>query len=181
MTLVAVPTATSSGNRVGLALLEKHYYYEVQPGDSPTTIATGIAAAFSSDPDFSAISQGAAVTITWKQNSSPTGYGFLRGANGNRITAYGFCTSGQAVWQQPFVTFSGGQFPLKYSFNIDFSSLTGHTDGNPGETVSVPTQNVRKLRWTWAADLQAESFAQLEYSTVISNWYRRRCLGNNIK
>jgi hypothetical protein len=170
MTLVAVPAATSSGNRVGLALLEKHYYYEVQPGDSPTRIATGIAAAFSSDPDFSATSQGTAVIITWKPNFDPLGYGFLRGANGNRITVYGFCTSGQDVWHQPSVMFSGGQFPSKYRFSIDFSSLTGHTDGNPGETVSVPTQNVRKLRWTWAADLQAESFAQLEYSTVISNW-----------
>jgi hypothetical protein len=176
MTLVAVPTATSNGNRVGLALLEKHYYYEVQPGDSLATIASGIAAAFGPDPDFSATSQGAAVTITWKYNSSPTGYGFLRGANGNRITAYGFSTSGQAVWQQSFVMFSGGRFPSRYSFNIDFSSLTGHTDGNPSETVAVPTKNVRKLRWTWAADLQPGSFEQVEYSTVISNW---TITGNN--
>jgi hypothetical protein len=54
MTLVAVPTAINNGNRVGLALLEKHYFYEVPPGeDSLTMIATGIAAAFRSDPDFS--------------------------------------------------------------------------------------------------------------------------------
>jgi hypothetical protein len=72
--------------------------------------------------------------------------------------------------------FSGGQFPSKYSFSIDFSSLTGHTDGNAGETVFVPTQNVRKLRWTWAADLQPGSFQQIEYSTVISNW---TVTGNN--
>jgi hypothetical protein len=170
MTLVSIPTATNGVNNVGLALLEKHFYYQIQPGDSLDVIAAGIAAAFAPDPDFLATSRGAAITITWKPNPSPTGYGFLRGANGNRITIYGFCTSGQAVWQARSATFSGGQFPSKYSFNIDFNNLIGHTDGNASQMVHVPTNNVRKLRWTWAADLQPGSFEQLEYSTVISNW-----------
>jgi hypothetical protein len=177
MTLVAIPTVSSGFNRVGLALLENHHYYSVTSADTLDTIATGIAAAINADnPDFSAISENAVVTITWKSNPDPNGYGKLHGANGNRITVYGFATSGQAVWQQPFVMFSGGQFPSKYSFNIDFSSLVGHTDGNPSETVTVPTKNVRKLRWTWAADLQPGSFEQVEYSTVISNW---TVTGNN--
>jgi hypothetical protein len=170
MTLLSIPTAIGNSNRVGLALLEKHYYYEVQPNDELPAIAAGIAAAFALDLDFSATSQGATVTVTWKPNPSPTGYGFLRGANGNRITIYGFCTSGQAVWAQPSATFSGGEFPSQYSVSIDFDNLTGHTDGNPGQSIHVPTTNVRKLRWTWAADLQPGSFVQTEYSTVISNW-----------
>jgi hypothetical protein len=48
--------------------------------------------------------------------------------------------------------------------------LSGHTDGNASQIVHVPTNNVRKLRWTWAADLQPGSFEQIEYSSVISDW-----------
>jgi hypothetical protein len=177
MTLVAVPTVSTGFNRVGLALLENHHYHQVTAADTLATIATGIAAAINAqNPDFSATTENAAVTITWKSNPDSSGYGKLHGANGNRITVYGFATSGQAVWHQPFVMFSGGQFPSKYRFNIDFSSLTGHTDGSPSKTIAVPTQNVRKLRWTWAADLQPGSFEQVEYSTVISNW---TVTGNN--
>ena len=169
MTLAAVPAVSSGPNRVGLSVLEKHHYYDVLPGNTLEEIAAGVAAAVTRDnnPDFSATSQGAAVIITWKPGGN---YPQLLGANGNRISVYGFCTSGQPVWQEPAVMFSGGQFPSKYRFTVDFSNLMGHTDGNPGITIPVPTQNVRKLRWTWAADLQPHSFTQKEYSTVVSNW-----------
>ena len=34
----------------------------------------------------------------------------------------------------------------------------------------VPTTNVRKLRWTWAADLQPGNFQRSEFSVAVTNW-----------
>lgn len=192
MTLIASP---GSGFRVGLALLENHHYYQVADGDTLETIAEEIATAINGDeqipgnPDFSAISQGASITVTWKQN--PNGlYQQLHGANGNRITVYGFVqppdtnTPPVQAWAQPTATFSGGQFagtngyPGSYQISLDFSNLQGTTDplADPSSAGRIPTKRVRKLRWTWAADLQSASFEQTEFQVTISNW---TVTGNN--
>ncbi|HEY1947435.1 MAG TPA: hypothetical protein VGG97_10545 [Bryobacteraceae bacterium] len=180
MTLVGIPAAVDGVNRVGLAFLDRHYYATVLPGDTPVTVAPKLAAAIV-DSDFTAYSpaDSATVIITWKSGGL---YPQLQGANGNRITVYGFCTSGEPIWQDAFAVFGGGQFPSKYRVTLDFSNLMGYIDGAPLDAegyrvfVHVPTQNVRKLRWTWAADLQPGSFQQIEYSSVISNW---TVTGNN--
>ena len=44
--------------------------------------------------------------------------------------------------------FSGGMSPARWRVDLDFGNLTD-TDGQP-----VTTTNVRRVRWTWAADLQ---------------------------
>jgi hypothetical protein len=155
MTLVASP---GSGNRVGLAFLEKHYYYTPAPQDSLPQIAQGIAASINSDADFSATSSGSSVTVIWKPGPN---WAALRGANGNRITMYGFAGNGQSCWAQPFATFSGGQFPSQYQIAIDFGAL---------KQQGIPTNRVRKLRWTWAADLQPDNFNQTEFQVNISDW-----------
>lgn len=166
MTLVASPGA---GKRVGVALLENHHYYQVQPGDGLEEIAQGVAIAVTGNsqvvgnPDFSAVSQGASVIVTWKNGGASALYPQLFGANGNRITVYGFAEDGAQVWQQPAVGFGGGQFPTKYQVHIDFSSLNS-------DLGIVPTQRVRKLRWTWTADLQADTFQQTEFQVTVSNW-----------
>ena len=36
--------------------------------------------------------------------------------------------------------------------------------------VSVPTSNVRKMRWTWAADQQPGNFQRSEFSVVVTDW-----------
>ena len=39
-----------------------------------------------------------------------------------------------------------------------------------GATVPVPMNAVRKMRWTWAADLQAGDFVRSEFAVTVSNW-----------
>ena len=34
----------------------------------------------------------------------------------------------------------------------------------------VPTTNVRKMRWTWAADLQSGNFERSEFAVAVTNW-----------
>ena len=155
MTLTLSPGV---GNRVGLALLESHHYYTVGPGDSLTRIAQGIATDILSNPDLTASSSGSSVTITWKAGPN---YPSLQGANGNRITVYGFSENGANCWQAPSAIFSGGEFPTRYKVTIDFGALKAQ---------GIATDQVRKLRWTWAADLQAGNFQQTEFQVQISNW-----------
>ncbi len=47
---------------------------------------------------------------------------------------------------------------------IDFSSLIDRNG------TTVPTNKVRKLRWTYAADVQTGAFERTEFAAVISNW-----------
>src|SRR5438045_8827363 len=71
------------------------------------------------------------------------------GANGNRIGVYSYTASGAtAFWTQSWAQMSGGTSPTKWRINIDFGALS--IGG-----ILLPTQNVRKLRWTYSAALQA--------------------------
>ena len=170
MTVTASPGV---GNRIGLALLENHHYYVVQAGDTLANIAQGVATAINGNayiignPDFSAtvLSDGVSIQITWKPGGI---YPNLLGANGNRITVYGFAQGGASCWQQPAAMFSGGQFPTTYQITIDFGELLA--------SLQIPTNRVRKLRWTWAADMQPGNYQQAEFQVVISNW---SVTGNN--
>ncbi|MBV9157051.1 MAG: hypothetical protein JO097_12370, partial [Acidobacteriaceae bacterium] len=168
MTLSGLPAATK---RAGLAFLEEHHYYTVQANDQLADVAAGIAADIQQlSQTFSATSSGPSVTVTWNPRNTNAPYQNLLGANGNRITMYGFAEDGAQVWETPFAAFSGGQFPTVYEISLDFANLTGKTDANPDPTQKVPTKNVRKLRWTWAADMQPASFNQTEFQVTISNW-----------
>jgi hypothetical protein len=171
MTLVASPGADM---RAGLALLENHYYYAVQAGDSLVDIAAGIALNIQQlSPTFSATSNGASVTITWDPKSADASYTNLRGANGNRIGVYGFAEGGRQIWQQPAVTFSGGKFPESYQISINLGNMTGWTSAQDTDVTHlqpIVATNIRKIRWTWSADLQPGSFEQTEFQVVISNW-----------
>ncbi len=170
-----------AGDRVGIAMPvapaskgypEQHYYYEVQTGDTLASIAAGVAAAINANSlDFTATSQGTSVRIVWYGAGTSAG---LTGANGNRITVYGFTSAGATEsWTVPTVTLSGGMFPSTYAVSLDFSNLVGYQDQpgtDPSTMVAIPTTNVRKLRWTWAADLQAGSFTRTEFQVIVSSW-----------
>jgi len=73
-------------------------------------------------------------------------------------------SSGSATWDAAAKTLANGTSPTKWRVTIDFSSLTDR-DG-----ASVPTNKVRKLRWTYAAELQTGAFERSEFDAVISNW-----------
>ena len=59
---------------------------------------------------------------------------------------------------------SGGASPTEWQVDIDFGSVL---DEN---SVAVPTQKVRKMRWTYAAALQQGPYARSEFDVVVSNW-----------
>ena len=168
---MAVIASPGDGQRIGVAILETHVYYTTNPGDDLPTIARGVVDAVNTfSSDFSAQWHGDnTFTLTWK--TGPTLPRF-KGANGNRITVYGFSQAGPSVWAEPAVLFSGGQFPARYQINLNFGSLSGYyfDAGNNRQDVTIPTTQVRKLRWTWSADLQPNQFQQTEFQVNISQW-----------
>ncbi len=187
MTLAANPG--TAGDRVGLAFLEEHYYYTLAGGEDLPTIAAGLAGiindATAGSQTFSATSNGPSITVTWNPRStaSTIPYQDLFGANANRTGMYGFCSAAMQVWQEPSAIFSGGQFPSAYQVALNFSALPGYyyyyDDAGNQQTQPVnqiPTSHARKVRWTWAADLQSGIFEQTEFQVTISNW---TVTGNN--
>jgi len=151
----------AAGDIVGLAWLDQYPNYWVVAGNSAAAVAGGLAAninAQTSTSKVSASAVGSQITLTY--NGAP-------GANGNRVGVYGWVYSpnnGTGEWSPSWAMFQGGTSPDRWRVTLDFSNLKDEF-GN-----TVTTTNVRKLRWTWAADLQSGNFARSEFTVVVTNW-----------
>lgn len=164
MTLIASPGT----NRVGLAFSEEHYYFQGTGAETLNDVAAGIAAAINSGSTrFTATSSGPSVTVSCNGTNAELA---ITGSNGNRMSMYGFAENGVSVWQQPSVVFWGGVFPSVYQVALNFGNLMGTTDADPTYLQLIPTTNVRKIRWTWSADLQNNPFTQTEFQVTVSGW-----------
>jgi len=158
-------TATG-GDYIELAWDEEHYTYQLYGVD---TVASAAAALANSINTFSqtmrAAAAGASITLTLANSES--------GSNGNRIGVYGNAYSAPPgtpteTWQPGWQMLSGGVSPSQWQVSLDFSSISGLDQ--TGTTVPVPMNAVRKMRWTWAADLQPGDFARSEFAVSVSNW-----------
>ena len=137
--------------------LDEHYTYQLYYNDTIESAAQGLASGINAySTTMTATCSGAQIRLEYKTSA---------GANGNRIGVHagvaGVCTES---WSSGFQMLSGGTSPVKWSISLDFSSLTDI------HGVTVPTNKVRKLRWTYAADLQPAAFLRSEFQVVISNW-----------
>lgn len=183
-TMTLVPSSLAAGEQVGLAWLNEFYFYTLVGGEDLPTIAKGLTAnindAHSGSQTFSASwvsTSPNSVTVTWHPHTASASYQNLLGANGNRLGMYGFASRNLKVWQNPSAVFSGGTFPSTYQVTLNFGSLAGYYQYYDGSGQSrtqpvtqIPTSQVRKIRWTWAADLQAASFERTPFQVSISNW-----------
>ena len=149
----------TAGDYVELAFSEEHYTYQMQAGDSINTATALIVEMINgSSPTMQAALNGAVITLTC---TSATG------ANGNRVGVYANVSGAQTEsWQPPYQELSGGVSPSKWQVTLDFANLRQ----NPTDTQPIPTNAVRKVRWTYSADLQAGNFARTEFQVVVSNW-----------
>src|SRR5260370_6264872 len=87
------------------------------------------------------------------------------GANGNRIGVYTYVSGSRSEqWDALSRQFTGGTSPSKWRTVLRFASLQDPALG------TVPANAVRKLRWTYSADLQSGAFVRSEFQVVVSNW-----------
>jgi hypothetical protein len=145
-----------AGEFVGLGYLGLSYTYQVASGDTLSDIVAAITGGMNgtTSPFLTATQTGTTIRVLYPSTA---------GANGNRFGVYS-STDGSATWDAAAKTLANGTSPTKWRVTIDFSSLVDRNG------TSVPTHKIRKLRWTYAADLQTGAFERSEFDAVISNW-----------
>jgi len=157
----------AAGTHVGLAYLETHYTYRFNGTEEIADALAQIAAWINLATVLSAVVTGSTIRVFYTGGETVT----TSGANGNLFGMYSYSETSAAAWDAPAKTFANGTSPTQWSITIDFSSLQGYQQPDfsdmPG---SVPTSQIRKMRWTYAAALQVGTFARSEFEVVVSNW-----------
>ena len=151
-------TATA-GDYIELAWLDQHFNYRLTGSDTMESAVSALAAAITANQAAGAVSATAGGTqIVLTYHNAP-------GSNGNRIGVYGTVHgAGTEGWAPTAANFAGGVSPAGWKVALDFSALLDV------KGALVPTTSVRKMRWTWAADLQTSNFARSEFAVAVTNW-----------
>jgi hypothetical protein len=156
-----------AGEYVEVAWLDEHYTHLVAAGDTVNSVVNGLAGYINGNPAGAvrAEAAGSTLALTYVGDGET-------GANGNRFGAYANATGSGLTWSPAAQTFNGGMSPVKWHFDLEFSDLWGSrlAGGEWIGSVKVPTNRVRKMRWTYAAELQAGAFSRSEFEVVVSNW-----------
>ena len=157
----------AAGTHVGLAYLETHYTYRFNGTEEIADALAQIAAWINLATVLSAVVTGSTIRVFYTGGETVT----TSGANGNLFGMYSYSETSAAAWDAPAKTFANGTSPTQWSITIDFSSLQGYQQPDfsdmPG---SVPTSQIRKMRWTYAAALQGGPFVRSEFQVVVSDW-----------
>jgi hypothetical protein len=153
------------GDYVELACLSEHYTHQAAAGESLADIAAALSAAINGAAHrIRASVNGTAITLYYTGNSSGV-EGSTTGANGNRIGVYGNVSGARTeYWAEAWQRFAGGSSPTKWRVTLDFGNL------RDGHGRLVPTTQVRKMRWTYAADLQGGAYVRSEFQVKVTNW-----------
>jgi len=152
------------GDYIELAWLDQHLNYQIAAGDTLASALAGLAGFINGNTTCGVTASASGATITLTYNGAP-------GSNGNRVGVYGTVHGATEQWSPSWAMFTGGISPAVWQVSLDFSNLTD--DGGH----KITTTNVRKLRWTWAADWQAGNFQRSEFSVVAANW---QAAGSNL-
>jgi len=150
----------TAGDYVGIAFLGEHYPYLMTGGDTLDYAIQYIASEVNgSSPTMTASYTGTTITITCRTSGGPAG------TNGNIVGAYTYASGSQTeLWDATSRLFSGGTSPSQWQITLPFATLADPVLG------TVPASAIRKLRWTYSADLQAGAFVRSEFQVVVSNW-----------
>ncbi len=164
----------AAGTHVGIAYLETHYTIEFNGTTGIAYALAQIAAAINARPNpyqptvLLATVTGSTIRVFYTGGMDT---GSTSGANGNLFGMYTYSETPAATWDSPAKTFANGTSPTQWSVSIDFSSLQGYLMPDFSDTlISVPTNAIRKMRWTYAAALQVGTFVRSEFEVAVSNW-----------
>jgi len=155
----------TSGDYVGVSCLHEHHTYQILGGDTPEAVVQAITDSVNTFSTFlAAIRQGRTLVLHYVGEGQSIENSVV-GENGNRVGVYGYSAGARTeTWFPQSARFSGGASPTKWRISFDFSELVD-IDGR-----DVPTQRVRKLRWTYSADLQEGSYERTECVVNVSQW-----------
>ena len=160
----------TAGDYVGFRFLGEHHTYQCFALDTLSTVTDALVASVEAFSIWCrAELVGSKIRLTYVGNTAGVRNlvaGNTTGLNGNRIGLYTYVSgAGTENWDVGSQQFSGGTSPTKWRYTLHFGNLLDRD----GVTV-VPTTAVRKLRWTYAAELQSGAYERSEFEAVISNW-----------
>ena len=164
----------AAGTHVGIAYLATHYTHEFTGTEEISDALADIAAAINARPnlfqptDLLATVTGSTIRVSYTGGEDTDS---TSGANGNLFGMYTYSDTPDATWDAPAKTFANGTSPTQWSITIDFNSLQGYQTSDFSDTIGpIPTNAIRKMRWTYAAALQNGPFVRSEFDVVVSNW-----------
>jgi hypothetical protein len=164
----------AAGTHVGIAYLGTHYTYEFEGTEEIADALAQIAERINLRPNayqptvLQATVTGSTIRVFYTGGMDTDS---TSGANGNLFGMYTYSETSAATWDAPAKTFANGTSPTEWSVTIDFSTLEGYLTPDFSDTlIAVPTNAIRKMRWTYAAALQVGTFARSEFEVVVSNW-----------
>lgn len=156
--------STGADDYIELAWSGEHHTYQLGASDTAETAVQALADIISANSSTVVASRDQSrITLTWL-GTGQTLETTEEGANGNRVGVYGN-VKGSGAWTPGWQRFSGGVSPSRWRVELDFGSLIKDDEGNV-----IPMQSVRKMRWTYSADLQHGAFERSEFKVVVSDW-----------
>jgi hypothetical protein len=162
--------SVAAGDYVGLAFFAEQYTYQALSSDTLATIITNLVTSINAASASIWAESTVSTTIRVYYTAGGPTTGSTAGANGNRFGMYSFST-GAETWDAGSKTFANGTSPTQWQVTLDFSSLKGTlTTDLTGALVSIPTNSIRKMRWTYAADLQTGAYERSEFAVAVSGW-----------
>jgi len=155
----------TTGDYVGLTFLSEHYPYRMAAGDTLEFAIQNITEGVNAfSPTMRAVADRTSITLTYV-GSGQTLASSTTGANGNRIGVYTYVSGVRSEqWDAVSKQLSGGTSPSAWRIALPFASLQDPTLGQ------VPWNAVRKLRWTYSANLQPGTYIRTEFQVKVTNW-----------
>ena len=155
----------TAGDYVEVAWQNEHYTIQVSSSDTLESVVDSLAAAVNAGAgEMYAEAAGSSLTL-YHVGIGATVATSTTGHNGNRLGVYANVAGAKTQsWSHDWQKLSGGVSPHKWGFEIDFSNLVDESMN------LVPAEKIRKLRWTYAADMQAGAYERSEFAVQVTNW-----------
>ena len=155
----------TAGDYIGISFLDEQYNYPVAASDTLATAVEALKDIITTNSSrISATRIGNILRVEYYDTGSGLAYS-QTGVNGNRMGVYGFVSGAHTeMWSPQWAYFNGGESPSKWRVTLPFGTMKD-TEG-----VVIPVSDIRKMRWTYGAQMQSAGYQRSEFVVTVTNW-----------
>lgn len=171
--VVELQGSVTPGDYVGVACQGEHYSYQMTSNPLEFAVSNIVDGVNAFSPSLIATQDGTKLRLTYLGTDQLTGLrktnsASVSGARGNSLGLYTYVSGASTEsWDAPWKNFEGGLSPTAWRVTLPFGGLVDR-DGKAVPIEAV--RNVRKMRWTYAADLQSGSFVRSDFQVRVTDW-----------